>query len=281
MKAITQKLKDKEPMVGNLGRNFVRDGVVLLMDWSVLDRSRVELHQPYIDAEGRVLCLQEGSAKYLVNMKELELRPNQVLVIPENSLVELEEIGDGFAVQGFSFHRLPMASLFTQGTVVTPDDASWQRLGNYLELMSQVVHSGSFQLATYEYLQMAMLTDLSTLQGNATSASPASRGEIIFEQFLNLLGSQASIQRSINYYASQLCITPGHLSAVVRRQSGQSVMQWVNRRFAMQAKLLLRHSDRTVADIAFDLRFENASFFTRFFRRETGLSPSEYRKATS
>jgi hypothetical protein len=130
MKAITQKLKDKEPMVGNLGRNFVRDGVVLLMDWSVLDRSRVELHQPYIDAEGRVLCLQEGSAKYLVNMKELELRPNQVLVIPENSLVELEEIGDGFAVQGFSFHRLPMASLFTQGTVVTPDDASWQRLGN-------------------------------------------------------------------------------------------------------------------------------------------------------
>jgi hypothetical protein len=62
MKAITQKLKDKEPMVGNLGRNFVRDGVVLLMDWSVLDRSRVELHQPYIDAEGRVLCLQEGSA---------------------------------------------------------------------------------------------------------------------------------------------------------------------------------------------------------------------------
>lgn len=281
MKAITQKLKDKEPMVGNLGRNFVRDGVVLLMDWSVLDQSRVELHQPYIDAEGRVLCLQEGSAKYLINMKELELRPNQVLVIPENSLVELEEIGDGFAVQGFSFHRLPMASLFTQGTVVTPDDASWQRLGNYLELMSQVVHSGSFQLATYEYLQMAMLTDLSTLQGNATSASPASRGEIIFEQFLNLLGSQASIQRSINYYASQLCITPGHLSAVVRRQSGQSVMQWVNRRIAMQAKLLLRHSDRTVADIAFDLRFENASFFTRFFRRETGLSPSEYRKATS
>jgi AraC-like DNA-binding protein len=68
---------------------------------------------------------------------------------------------------------------------------------------------------------------------------------------------------------------------VVRRQSGQSVMQWVNRRIAMQAKLLLRHSDRTVADIAFDLRFENASFFTRFFRRETGLSPSEYRKATS
>ena len=126
-----------------------------------------------------------------------------------------------------------------------------------------------------------MLTDLSTLQGNATSASPASRGEIIFEQFLNLLGSQASIQRSTNYYASQLCITPGHLSAVVRRQSGQSVMQWVNRRIAMQAKLLLRHSDRTVADIAFDLRFENASFFTRFFRRETGLSPSEYRKATS
>ena len=281
MKAITQKLKDKEPMVGNLGRNFVRDGVVLLLDWSVLDRSRVELHQPYIDAEGRVLCLQEGSAKYLVNMKELELRPNQVLVIPENSLVELEEIGDGFAAQGFSFHRLPMASLFTQGTVVTPDDASWQRLGNYLELMSQMVHSGSFQLATYEYLQMAMLTDLSTLQGNATSASPASRGEIIFEQFLNLLGSQASIQRSINYYASQLCITPGHLSAVVRRQSGQSVMQWVNRRIAMQAKLLLRHSDRTVADIAFDLRFENASFFTRFFRRETGLSPSEYRQATS
>jgi AraC-like DNA-binding protein len=78
--------------------------------------------------------------------------------------------------------------------------------------------------------------------------------------------------------AEQLLLTPNHLSAVVRQQSGQTVMQWLNERTILQAKVLLKHSEMSNSEIAFQLGFNEATLFSRFFRRETGMSPKEYRK---
>jgi len=98
------------------------------------------------------------------------------------------------------------------------------------------------------------------------------------QHFLDLVAAHGATERKVAFYAEQLRLTPNHLSSVIRQQSGQTVMQWLNERTILQAKVLLKHSDLSSSDIAFRLGFTEATLFSRFFRRETDMTPKEYRE---
>ena len=80
------------------------------------------------------------------------------------------------------------------------------------------------------------------------------------------------------FYASQLHITPHHLSAVISRASGHSAMYWINRAVVLRAKVLLHTSGLLTYEIAERLNFANPPAFNNFFKRETGQTPKEYRE---
>jgi len=65
----------------------------------------------------------------------------------------------------------------------------------------------------------------------------------------------------------------------VRRTSGRTVLEWIDLRTVMQAKALLSYSDRTVAEVGYEVGMEDANYFSRYFKRQTGLTPTEYRKS--
>lgn len=104
-----------------------------------------------------------------------------------------------------------------------------------------------------------------------------SRGQRILQQFLDALGRKDPLPRNVKTYADYLCITPNHLSAVIREQSGRSVMDWLNAHCVLRAQVLLRHTNLSIYEIADRLGFQSSTFFTRFFHRETGVTPKEYR----
>ena len=79
-------------------------------------------------------------------------------------------------------------------------------------------------------------------------------------------------------YADKLNLTPNHLSAVIRKHTGQSVMDWVNRTTITEAKVLLKNSDMKIYEIAERLNFPEPTAFNRYFKKQTGLTPAAYRK---
>ena len=98
---------------------------------------------------------------------------------------------------------------------------------------------------------------------------------------LHRFGEQHSKhERSVNFYADKLCLTPHYLSSVIRETSGQTVMQWINQAVILEAKVLLKHSNLLVFQISDELNFPNPSFFSKFFKRMTGMTPAEYQKQT-
>ncbi|MBN8856336.1 MAG: AraC family transcriptional regulator [Sphingobacteriales bacterium 50-39] len=78
-------------------------------------------------------------------------------------------------------------------------------------------------------------------------------------------------------YASQLHISPGHLGDVIKEQSGKPAITHIHERLTLEAKRLLFHTDQVIKEIAFHLGFEDASYFSRFFKRMTGHTPQAYR----
>ena len=94
------------------------------------------------------------------------------------------------------------------------------------------------------------------------------RAEEYFRQFTELLGE---------HYARQLCITPKYLTTLIKRISGKSVSEWIDNYVILEAKTLLKYSNMSVQEIAYYLNFPNQSFFGSYFKRNAGMSPSQYK----
>lgn len=103
------------------------------------------------------------------------------------------------------------------------------------------------------------------------------RAEEYFKQFTELLGEHYKHERSVGFYARQLCITPKYLTTLIKRISGKSVSEWIDSYVILEAKTLLKYSNMSVQEIAFYLNFPNQSFFGSYFKRNAGMSPSQYK----
>ena len=103
------------------------------------------------------------------------------------------------------------------------------------------------------------------------------RAEEYFKQFTHLLGEHFREESSVGVYARPLCITPKYLTTLIKRISGQSVSEWIDNYVILEAKTLLKYSTMSIQEIAYYLNFPNQSFFGSYFKRNTGMSPSQYK----
>ena len=79
-------------------------------------------------------------------------------------------------------------------------------------------------------------------------------------------------------YADALGITPSHLNAVCRRTAGKPALSIVHARLLLAARRELVYTEKNIAGIAHHLGFADPSYFTRFFKRETGMTPGAFRR---
>lgn len=104
-----------------------------------------------------------------------------------------------------------------------------------------------------------------------------SRREIIVIQFLTVLAIHFRKQHHVQFYAGALFVTPGHLNKMVKEITGRSAKTFIIEALINISKTLLADSSYTVAKIAYELEFSSAENFGVFFKRHTGLLPSEFR----
>lgn len=108
-----------------------------------------------------------------------------------------------------------------------------------------------------------------------------SRREELLAQFIDVLEKHFKDERSVNFYADRLFVTPKHLSAILKEVSGQTAGEWIDRRVILEAKLLLRTTGMNIQEISSALNFSNQSFFGKYFKHLTGISPRDYRTRLS
>jgi AraC family transcriptional regulator, transcriptional activator of pobA len=102
-------------------------------------------------------------------------------------------------------------------------------------------------------------------------------GSQLTRRFLRLVERHHATDRGVGPYAARLGVTAGHLTETIRRTTGSSAGAVIRRRIALEAQRLLAHSEQTAAEIAHALNFADPSYFGRFFKRETGQTPHDFR----
>ena len=99
----------------------------------------------------------------------------------------------------------------------------------------------------------------------------------IFMKFLCLVQQNCRAQREVAWYADRLCVTPKYLSAICQKITGKSASYWIEYYTLHEILLLLNNPDLTLTDVTDRMHFPAPPMLTRYFKRATGRTPSEYR----
>ena len=108
-------------------------------------------------------------------------------------------------------------------------------------------------------------------------AQLSDRGRMHLRRFQALVEQHYRSHRPLDWYASQLGLSVAHLNSLCRRLAGQSGLQLIHQRLLLEAKRNLVYTSMTIAQVADSLGFSEAAYFSRFFRRGTGVAPKDFR----
>ncbi|MDR1339157.1 MAG: helix-turn-helix domain-containing protein [Prevotellaceae bacterium] len=245
-----------------------------------------------LDVMISIICLR-GTMEGSVNMQSYELQaPTVILVFPG------QIISAGMFSEDFSGLFIIMSKQFINDMNVNVKEAMslgftlrqkpWIPL-NENGLNALVRYFGVFREAMrpagnpyrrniVKHLTIAFLYDLGFHFDLFTVKSENSKQEMLVEKFLDLVQTHYREQRELSFYADRLCLTPKHLSKVVRETSGTTANGWIDKHVILEAKALLKSTGMTIQQISEELNFSSQSFFGKYFKRCTGMSPSEYKR---
>ncbi|KOY84420.1 hypothetical protein AD998_20685 [bacterium 336/3] len=107
--------------------------------------------------------------------------------------------------------------------------------------------------------------------------SKLSSADRIAQEYLRLVNKYYLTKRKLAEYAELLNVTPKHLTKSVKTATGTPPMSFIYKMLILEAQVLLRDTKQSVAEIAFQLSFEDAAYFNRFFKQHTGTTPVSFR----
>lgn len=98
--------------------------------------------------------------------------------------------------------------------------------------------------------------------------------------FIRAVAAEYMMRHDVKYYADKLCITPNYLNKIVRQTLGTTAKAYIHGRLFSEAERLLSYTTLSVAEIAYQLHFDSPSHFVRFFKKQAGTTPLQYRRNT-
>ena len=260
----------------NSPKNYSDNDLYLVSDRSVLP-SFYTIKRPFKPLSGCCVRILEGEAEYILNLITYKMHSGDILFIPEDSVFEISHVSADISIHLFSYYH--MQSDFTRrhhfGHII--DDNVLRRLDTYFDMMLQIAAEGKrggigpLQMAYIEEVAPYMIAD------SATGSGKASRNREIFDRFIDLVNANAGKYRSVAFYADALAITPNWLSNVIKSYSGKTVLQWISSAVIQLAKIQLAYFDKPIYLIADELNFSSPVDFSRFFHRESGMTPTQFR----
>lgn len=252
---------------------------------------------PQVITYGAILICRKGKATVNINYKEWHLHEGAVITVFPNDVVELKVKSEAslFDVEMLKYNAslLREASLQLEQTVYsslredrcrqdTPVvtniiDSMFALLKVYFNqsectCISQLVllQLKAFFVGFHEYLQR-------NPQNRLDDEVKSYRVRELFNRFMMLMERDYKLSRDVNYYADLMHITSKYLTNIVRQVAGHTPKTIIDQYVILQLKMQLQRSSQSIKEIAWEYHFTDVSFFCRYFKKHTGLTPQQMR----
>ena len=272
----------------------------LIIDYTeyMMPNDKHPIHRYPIRFDGLYIGLREkGQARFSINLKEFDVSSNDLVICSPGDLVQASLQDGTHLVQSMMVSSHFLKEMYISLNSFMPFFASQkehpvfhltenevEELKSYFLLIKDNVTSDDyFRADTTKRLLAAYLYKLGSIlyrhrpELQAEAAKPLKREEILFKEFIRLVGEYHRKERRVDFYAEQLFLSPKHFSTVIKKVSGKTAGQWIDDYVILEAKTLLKYSAMSIQEVAYYMNFPNPSFFGKYFKHHTGMSPSEYK----
>ncbi len=272
-------------------RPFVTEEFVMVMQ-SPFESGLITSDRSYIMEDVRFVLITRGKVTVSVNLIEHEAKAGDLLVINYGAVIQPTTVSEDFMLIGMMISpallRIVMADNTPQslhspsGVTFIPHSEEEGVLARHmLENIWTLTQAYGFQASVMhpalrmyiEYLHMLKKRNL------GMEEKKTGHGENQFNRFVELINKYCHEQHNIDFYADRMCITNHYLGTLIKQQSGLTAKEWIDKALITKSKMLLKSTDYQAAQIASQLGFPNASFFSKFFKRLTGMTPQGYRES--
>lgn len=242
-----------------------------------------------------VVC--SGSVKTVVNGIACELRNNSILIVNEDSVITSMKCSKacmGYLIS-FSYpfinksvldvaDSMKLRMLCNQSPCITVSDDDIEQLHRLAGAMSEIISvSGRYTYA--DKMIMSLFTSvfymfMSVINEKSDVEKPqrrVMRSDSMMQKFVALLSEKCDSERSVEYYANCLGISPKYLSLICKNTLGRNASTVIDEAVIRKAKELLMHQGLSIQEVSERLNFVSQSFFGKYFKQRVGISPSRYR----
>ena len=240
-----------------------------------------------------ILCTG-GRKELQINFADYTLTPGSLTFIYPNSMwrplaTSSDFEAHYFSIQGTSAKEwnafIDLDTVFSLSSYIAKHPHTQlsldetQVMTQYLNLLKSRYEANA-QAIIIRFILSAFTLELNRIftAREKSDRSKISRQEDILWKFLTLLKQYHKEERTVNFYADKMCISPKHLSSVIKQMSHKTAHEIIADFVTMTAKRLLKATTMSIQEISDELNFANQSFFGKFFKQNTGQSPSAYRR---
>ncbi|GAB3169024.1 helix-turn-helix domain-containing protein [Telluribacter humicola] len=250
--------------------------------------------EPHLHAHlFQVFLIESGTVNFTFEEQQQRVASHSIVAIPENILHGLEVSRDikGMVLTLSSsflevlFQHYPNVLTELNSTLVLTELGQHKLFqlvrqtiyGLHEELQDDLPEKGMVQ-QSYFNLLLGGIYRLA-LEKSKKSVTTDSRSGQYFRNFLRSMKQSYSPQKTIKEYARELNITPVHLNRACQAMVGKSALRVVHDYFFLEAKKYLQHTEYSVSEVAYRLNFDDPAYFSRFFSKQAGVSPRQFRES--
>lgn len=243
-----------------------------------------------------ILLIVKGKITFSLNLEEHTAKQNSLVIVAPNTIKKVAVVSEDSIVSGVNFTMEFLTAIgmskiaadlldyfspqFSPHWNLDRKDASAvqlfiKQLNNRIVSLNEHVYGKELLYHTF-YIFLYEVYGLSKKYAMPFHHH-ITRKENLVKNFTQLVQKQCRSQRNVSTYAEQLNITPKYLTETVKEITGKTAGEIIDDFVILEAKLLLDNPALSIAEIADELHFSDQSFFGKYFKRHTGLSPKEYR----
>lgn len=148
---------------------------------------------------------------------------------------------------------------------------------SYLKVMIKERHDFYRDMILLEYVKIFLYEACHILDDTYSESNISQKERNITGDFFIMVEKRFKEDRKVDNYAKDLGITAKHLAYVIKKTTGKHPSEWLESYVLLEAKKLLKSTDDSIQNIAFDLNFATPSHFSKFFKDRTDMTPKEFR----
>ena len=268
---------DLRQMGGSESHIINNDDITIILNGCPHDATFLREGEIYQLPEPHLLLVMNGEADIQLDLEHYHIEKGTLILTTPDMIMECTHCSMDLLVNGIAVKahiHIPESIVM----ICPAKDA--EHLLRMIYLLWDISTQQPYRHDTVKQMTEAMLSNANYIKqaAEATEKTDApSRNQQLFQQFKLLVSKYCERERNIPFYAKELRVSPHHLSSVISKASGHSVMYWLNRAVVLRARMLLKTSDLMTYEIADRLNFPNSPAFNSFFKREMGITPRMYR----